>query len=78
MSAAAEGRCHILPVRTLCLGRVRALFPHAEARFERVTLAPPIARAVTRVHPGLYALCNAVPLLRTHVLGWLGKPASGR
>ena len=61
-------------VRGVPLARVRALFPHARVQSERVTLAPPIARAVTRVHPGLYRLFNALPLLRTHRLAWLGKP----
>ena len=62
-------------VRGVPLSRVRALFPHGRVQFERVTLAPPIARAVTRVHPGLYWVCNAVPALRTHVLAWVAKPA---
>jgi hypothetical protein len=39
----------------------------------RVTLAPPLARTVTRVHPALYGWFNALPILRTHVLCWLGK-----
>jgi SAM-dependent methyltransferase len=60
-------------VRGVPLSRVRALFPQGHMRFERVTLAPPIARAVTRVHPALYTLFNTVPLLRTHVLAWIAK-----
>ncbi|MGZ3439816.1 MAG: class I SAM-dependent methyltransferase [Polyangia bacterium] len=62
-------------VRGVPLDRVRALFPEARMTHRRVTLAPPIARAVCRVHPGLYPLFNALPLLRTHVLCWLGKIA---
>jgi hypothetical protein len=42
----------------------------------RVTLAPPLARAVCRVHPALYAPFNLVPWLRTHVLAWIAKPTS--
>jgi len=61
-------------VRGVPLARVRALFPQARLQAQRVTLAPPIARAVTRVHPSLYTLFNAVPALRTHVLCWLAKP----
>ena len=60
-------------VRGVPLARVRALFPHARVHAERLTLAPPIARAVTRVHPSLYGVCNVVPVLRTHVLCWIGK-----
>ncbi|MCE9659495.1 MAG: class I SAM-dependent methyltransferase [Burkholderiales bacterium] len=62
-------------VRGVPLSRIRALFPEAGVEHRRVTLAPPIARAVCRVHPGLYTLCNALPPLRTHLLCWLGRPA---
>jgi SAM-dependent methyltransferase len=60
-------------VRGVAMSRVRKLFPHARIDARHVTLAPPIARAVTRLHPGLYSLFNTVPLLRTHVLCWIGK-----
>ena len=60
-------------VRGVPLARVLALFPEARLQSRRTTLAPPIARAVCRVHPGLYTLFNALPPLRTHVLCWLGK-----
>ena len=63
-----------LDVRGMPLSRVRALFPHAAVQARRVTLAPPLARAVTRVHPALYGWFNALPILRTHVLCWLAKP----
>jgi SAM-dependent methyltransferase len=62
-------------VRGVSLARVRELFPEAAMQHRRVTLAPPIARAVCRVHPALYTVLNTVPLLRTHVLCWLAKPA---
>jgi SAM-dependent methyltransferase len=62
-------------VRGVPLARVRALFPQASRIVtRRITLAPPIARAVTRVHPALYPLLNTLPALRTHVLIWLAKP----
>ena len=72
-------------VRGVPLARMRAPFPQGHVQSQRVTLAPPIARAVTRVHPGLYPgrypglypglypVFNAVPLLRTHALAWLAK-----
>jgi SAM-dependent methyltransferase len=63
-------------VRGVPLRRIRALFPEARVVPRRVTLAPPIARAVCRVHPGLYTLFNALPALRTHLLCWLGKPVA--
>lgn len=62
-------------VRGVPLRRVRELFPRGLVTSRRVTLAPPLARAVTRVHPSLYTAFNAVPLLRTHVLAWIAKPA---
>ena len=61
-------------VRGVPMARLRALFPHGHLRHERVTLAPPLARAVCRVHPALYGLLNLLPLLRTHVLAWIEKP----
>ena len=61
-------------VRGVPLARVRELFPQGRITHRRVTLAPPIARAVCRVHPALYAVFNALPLLRTHVLAWIAKP----
>jgi len=62
-------------VRGVPLGRVRALFPRASGvQHRRVTLAPPIARMAVRLHPGLYAVLNALPLLRTHLLAWIRKP----
>ncbi|MEP7303696.1 MAG: class I SAM-dependent methyltransferase [Caldimonas sp.] len=61
-------------VRGVPRARIRALFPEAAMQHRRLTLAPPIARAVCRVHPGLYGLFSALPALRTHALCWLGKP----
>src|SRR5262245_57945596 len=57
-------------VRGVPIRRVRALFPLGFFTIRRVTLAPPIARRVCRVHPGLYSVFNAFPFLRTHVLCW--------
>lgn len=62
-------------VKGVPLKRLRELFPHARMRHRKLTLAPPIARAVCRIHPSLYPLFNALPALRTHVLAWLEKPA---
>jgi SAM-dependent methyltransferase len=60
-------------VRGVPLSRVRALFPHGRVQAQRVTLAPPLARALCRIHPGLYPVFNTVPWLRTHVLAWIRK-----
>lgn len=61
-------------VRGVPLSRVRALFPAAEVRAWAVTLAPPLSRRVTRLHPALYGWLNLLPWLRTHRLCWLRKP----
>jgi len=64
---------HNPDVRGVTLRRLRALFPLGEVRAERVSLAPPLARVVARVHPGLYTLLNLLPVLRTHLLAWVAK-----
>jgi SAM-dependent methyltransferase len=61
-------------VRGVPLARLRALFPQGRIDRRRVTLAPPIARAVAPLHPSLYTLFNTLPALRTHVLAWIAKP----
>ena len=64
-------------VRGVPLARVRQLFPQARIDARRITLAPPLARAVCRVHPAFYGVVNSVPWLRSHVLAWVGKPGPG-
>jgi SAM-dependent methyltransferase len=61
-------------VRGVPLARLGKLFPEARIRAQRVTLAPPLARAVCRLHPTLYPIFNALPWLRTHCLAWVEKP----
>jgi ubiquinone/menaquinone biosynthesis C-methylase UbiE len=63
-------------VRGVPVARIRELFPDGRLSFQRLTLAPPIARAVCRVSPALYSVFNALPPLRTHVLAWIEKPSS--
>jgi SAM-dependent methyltransferase len=62
-------------VRGVPMTRVRALFPQATIEARRVTLAPPIGRRIAALHPGLWTAFNRLPLLRTHRLAWIGKPA---
>jgi SAM-dependent methyltransferase len=50
-------------VRGISIGRLRSLFPEGQFTARRVTLAPPIARAIWS---GCYPLLSAVPFLRTH------------
>lgn len=60
-------------VRGVSLARVRQLFPEGVVHSTRVTLAPPISRRVSRVHPLFYRIFNIFPFLRTHVLCWIEK-----
>jgi SAM-dependent methyltransferase len=60
-------------VRGVPLRRMRELFPQGVLQCRRVTLAPPLARALCRVHPALYPVFNTLPWLRTHALVWISK-----
>lgn len=62
-------------VRGVSLARLQALFPQGRIQSQRVTLAPPLARVLCRVHPSLYTAFTLLPVLRTHVLAWVEKPA---
>ena len=62
-------------VRGVPLRRIRALFPEGKIHHWKLTLAPPISRRVTRLHPSLYHVFNLFPFLRTHLLCWIQKPA---
>ena len=61
-------------VRGVPVKLVRELFPAGKMIVRRVTLAPPISRRVTRIHPSFYTIFNFFPFLRTHVLCWIQKP----
>ncbi|MCY4746811.1 methyltransferase domain-containing protein [Pelomonas sp. UHG3] len=56
-------------VRGVPLARVRALFPQGRFTARRVTLAPPLARAL----PAAYGWLNLLPWLRTHRLVLIEK-----
>ncbi len=61
-------------VRGVPLTRVKTLFPEANFRVRRVTLAPPISRRVCRYSPFWYTVLTVVPWLKTHQVVWLEKP----
>jgi SAM-dependent methyltransferase len=66
---------HNPDVRGVPVARIRELFPQGRVQHQRVTLAPPLARRVCALHPGLYQVFNVLPVLRTHVLAWIEKPS---
>jgi SAM-dependent methyltransferase len=62
-------------VRGVPVRRLRELFPEARVTVRRVTLAPPLARALARLHPALVSASAAcLPFLKTHRLVWARKP----
>jgi SAM-dependent methyltransferase len=60
-------------VKGIKTSEIRELFPEGEVKTWHITLAPPLGRGVTRVHPILYTFFNAFSILRTHVLSWIRK-----
>jgi SAM-dependent methyltransferase len=63
-------------VRAVTTRKIRELFPEASPNVQRVTLAPPIGRLVSRWSSSCYSLLNQIPMLRSHVLVWLSKDAT--
>lgn len=61
-------------VRGMPLARIRRLFPEGTIDVRRVSLAPPLARRVVRLHPAAYRVFTSLPWLRTHLLCWIAKP----
>lgn len=60
-------------VKKVTLAELGELFPLGKINHWRLTLAPPLSRLVTKVHPGLYYVFNLFPFLRTHILCWIEK-----
>ena len=54
---------------------VRRWFPSCPTKVHHLTLAPPLARPIGRHAPFLYGPLALVPLLRTHTLWVLRRPA---
>lgn len=60
-------------VKRVTLKDINELFPEAQKRTWRLTLAPPISRFVTKFHPNFYHVFNSLLFLRTHILCWIKK-----
>jgi len=60
-------------VQGVKLKRVKELFPQGKIQKWRITLAPPLSRIVTSIHPLFYNAFNIFPFLRTHILCWIKK-----
>ena len=61
-------------VRGVSRAGISSLFPGCRVLAERITLAPPIARALAPHAPWACTLLNAFPFLRTHLLSAI-RPA---
>ncbi len=55
------------------LKEIKKLFPKCPLIKQKITLAPPLARLVTHVHPKFYYIFNSLFFLRTHLLIWIKK-----
>lgn len=62
-------------VHPVTVDAIRRWFPKCPLKVRRITLAPPIARAVGRFAPGLYGPLAALPFLRTHAMYVMRRPA---
>ena len=53
--------------------KVKEYFPEGSIKKWKITLAPPLSRVVTKIHPSFYNIVNLFPFLRTHILCWIQK-----
>jgi ubiquinone/menaquinone biosynthesis C-methylase UbiE len=60
-------------VRRIRRKEIRALFPNLRGQIKSVTVAPPLARLVAPRSLALANFLEAIPILRTHLLGVLVK-----
>lgn len=60
-------------VRGVPTREIRQLFPGCRISMRRLTLAPPLVRAIAPWSRPLCSVLNAVPALRTHVLAAIGR-----
>ena len=61
-------------VRGIRLAEIRRLFPGFSMTRRRITLAPPLGRAIGRLGPTIYYLASKLRPLCTHYLCLLKKP----
>ena len=60
-------------VKGVTFNELKKLFPDSKIKKWRLTLAPPICRIITQIHPSLYNIVNFFPFFRTHILCWIKK-----
>ena len=60
-------------VKAVTLKNIKDYFPCKNIIIYRLTLAPPITRMVTKIHPSLYGVFNSIYFLKTHLLCFIKK-----
>jgi ubiquinone/menaquinone biosynthesis C-methylase UbiE len=60
-------------VKGITYKKLKEYFPEASIKKWKITLAPPLSRVVTKIHPSFYNIFNLFPFLRTHILCWIQK-----
>jgi ubiquinone/menaquinone biosynthesis C-methylase UbiE len=60
-------------VRGIGKKEIRQLFPRCAVHLERLTLAPPVGRALAKISPIAYRIGSAAHIFSTHYLGLLQK-----
>jgi SAM-dependent methyltransferase len=63
-------------VRGIGRGEIKRLFPILRGKVRTITLAPPLARSIAPHSWALATLLDAIPILRTHLIGILIKDKS--
>lgn len=63
-------------VKSVTLKEIKNLFSVDRLEHCKLTLAPPICRSVTKIHPFLYTVFNSFYFLKTHILCYIKKPIS--
>jgi ubiquinone/menaquinone biosynthesis C-methylase UbiE len=63
-------------VRGMSGAEVITLFPRLSGELRKITLLPPLSRRLGPLTPALYPAFSAIPRLRTHLVGLLGKVSS--
>jgi len=62
-------------VKGVTLKNIKNYFPCEKIFIYRLTLAPPISRMVTKIHPYFYGVFNSIYFLKTHLLCFVKKCA---
>ncbi len=58
-------------VQGIKFNSIKKLFPECNYIKYKITLAPPLARKIVKMNPGLYCIFNVIHPLRTHLLCWI-------